>query len=57
MSSKLTAAHSNLEASALKTPKRLMGFREWCEVVWKPRQQSNVQTSLNILQGTVHGRH
>ena len=37
MNSTLTTIKSRLEAIASKKSKRLMGFKEWCEVVWKPR--------------------
>ena len=36
MKSKLTTINSRLEAVTAKKPKRLMGFKEWCEAVWKP---------------------
>ena len=36
MNSKLTTIKSKLEAIVAKKPKRIMGFKEWCEAVWKP---------------------
>ena len=57
MKSKLTTIKNKLETNAAKKPKRIMGFKEWCEAVWKPRQKLAIQPFLNIPQGTVHGRH
>ena len=36
MNGKMTTIKSKLEAIAMKKPKRLMGFREWCKLVWEP---------------------
>ena len=57
MNTKLTTIDSRLEAVAAKKPKRLMGFKELCEAVWKSRQKLAIQTFLNTPQGTDHGRH
>ena len=37
MNGKKTTIKSKLEAIAMKKPKRLMGFREWCEQNWNPK--------------------
>ena len=39
MNGKMTTIKSKLEAIAMKKPKRLMGFREWCELVWEPAKK------------------
>ena len=57
MKSNLATIDSRLEAVAAKKPKRLMGFKELCEAVWKSRQKLAIQTFLNTPQGTDHGRH
>ena len=40
MNGKKTTIKSKLETIAMKKPKRLMGFREWCELVWEPVKNS-----------------
>ena len=57
MKSKLTTIKGKQETIAAKKPKRIMGFRKWCETRWKPREHSVSQTFLNTPQGTVHGQH
>ncbi len=54
MNGKKTTIKSKLEAMASKTPKRLMGFREWCEKVWNPAKKAKTPTSPNTLPETVH---
>ena len=39
MNGKKTTIKSKLEAIAFKKPKRLMGFKEWCELVWEPAKK------------------
>ena len=48
MNGKMTTIKSKLEAIAMKKPKRLMGFREWCELVWEPVQRRNKAMSTQI---------
>ena len=56
MKSKMTTIESKFEPVSSKKSKRIMGFKEWCEAVWKPREHSMTQTFLSTPQGTVHGR-
>ena len=37
MNSKLKTIKSKLENIAAKKPKRLIGFKEWCEAALKPK--------------------
>ena len=39
MNGKKTTIKSKLDAIALKKPKRLMSFREWCVLVWEPAKK------------------
>lgn len=36
MNGKLTTIKSKIDTIAVNKPKRLMGFKEWCENVWEP---------------------
>ena len=56
MNGKMTTIKSKLEAIAIKKPRRLMGFREWCENVWEPVKKAEAHRAANILPGTVHER-
>jgi hypothetical protein len=46
MKKKSVTIKNKLEAIDLKTPKRFMGFREWCETVWDPTQKRIAQGAL-----------
>jgi hypothetical protein len=37
MNGKKTTIQSKLKNIELNKSKRLMGFREWCELVWNPK--------------------
>ena len=48
MNGKKTTIKSKLEAIASKKPKHLMGFREWCENVWKPVKAREQKSKTNL---------
>ena len=43
MNGKKTTIKSKLETIASKKPKRLMGFKEWCELVWEPAKKGSIK--------------
>jgi hypothetical protein len=49
MNGKKTTIKSKLEAIASKKPKRLMGFKEWCEKVYEPSKRMR-QERLALLE-------
>ena len=48
MNGKKTTIKSKLEAIAMNKPKRLMGFKVWCELVWEPVQRRNKAMATQI---------